>query len=411
MLRLRSHSSETLAAEPLGGKWERLASAVPLAASSRLIQVDLLRGLAMALMALDHTRHFFYEQTFAPTDLAHTTAPLFLTRWSTHFCAPVFVFLAGTGAFLLARKKGKRPAGRFLLLRGIFLIGLELFFFRFLWLGVSDVRHVVAVQVLWVLGWSMILLAGLLFLPAWAVATFGVVMIACHNLLDPLDGSGAGGWDCLWGLLHHPGQYECLPGLSVLVWYPLIPWIGVMAAGYGFARLLLLEQRVRRRWLLVLGLGLTVAFVVLRAVNGYGDPQPWSRQESGLFTVLSFVNAEKSPPSLLFLLMTLGPSILLLAVADQGGRDVLTRSLVTIGRTPLFFYLLHLPLIKVLQKSGVVLAGYLGQARESLATPDDRYGLLVVYLVWPVVVVLLLPACRGLANLKAQRRSAWLSYV
>jgi uncharacterized membrane protein len=411
MIYLRSQPSGILTADSLSREADGLALPAPQPPSARLAQVDLLRGIAMTLMALDHARHFFYVQTFAPTDLEYTSPLLFLTRWVTHFCAPIFVFLAGTGAFLSLGKYGKKATAWFLLTRGLVLIGLELFVVRFLWLGPDFDFHVIPVQVIWALGWSMVALAGLLFLPTWAVAGVGVVMIAGHNLCDRLDGPVTGPWSFLWALLHHPGQYEYMPGYSVLVWYPLIPWVGVMAAGYGLGWLLRREEHERRAWLLRLGLGLTAAFVILRTVNVYGDPQPWSRQGTGLFTVLSFLNVEKSPPSLLFVLMTLGPSIFFLAIAEHAGRGPLSDSLVTIGRVPLFFYLLHLPLLQVLHKSGALLTDRLPRLFADSAGWYDRHGLAVVYLVWLLVMILLFPFCHWLAEVKRRRRTVWLRYI
>jgi uncharacterized membrane protein len=365
----------------------------------------------MALMALDHTRHFFYVQTFAPTDLEYTSPLLFLTRWITYFCAPIFVFLAGTGAFLSLGKHGKKATAWFLLTRGLVLIGLELFVVRFMWLGWNFDYHVIEVQVIWVLGWSMVALAGLLSLPTWAVVGAGIVVIAGHNLCDGLDGPVTGPWSFLWALLHYPGQYEYMQGYDAIVWYPLIPWVGVMAAGYGLGWLLRREEHERRAWLLRLGLGLMLAFVVLRAVNVYGDPHPWSRQGTRLFTFLSFLNVEKAPPSLLLLLMTLGPSIFFLAVADRAGQGALSRVLVTIGRVPLFFYLLHLPLLRVLHKSGTLLTDSLPQVFADSAGWYDRHGLVVVYPVWLLAMVLLFPFCRWLAEVKSRRRTVLLRYV
>lgn len=384
----------------------------------RLDAVDLLRGLVMVIMALDHTRDFFHESAFLypPEDLTRTTPLLFFTRWITHFCAPVFVFLAGTGAFLsVSRGKSKRQLSWFLITRGLWLILLELTLVRLGWFPFAGLTFFV-VQVIWVLGVSMIVLAALIYLPLRVIAAIGVLMIASHNLLDRLtpESFGALGW--LWRLLHEGGPWQPGAGVFVFVRYPLIPWIGVMAAGYAFGQLLLFERARRRKVLLTLGLALTLAFIILRATNFYGDPRPWSAQEqrTPVFTLLSFLNTEKYPPSLLFLLMTLGPAIALLPLLE-GVRGALGRFLVTFGRVPLFYYLLHVPLIH-LTTLVFDLARYRRVVFDTIfatGTPPPGYGysLTVVYLVWFGVVLVLYPVCRWFAGVKARRRDAWLSYL
>lgn len=383
----------------------------------RLHSVDLLRGLAMILMALDHTRDFFHQSWmmsgFDPTDLTRTTGPLFITRWVTHFCAPVFVFLAGTGAFLSAtRGKSTSELSRFLFVRGLWLILLELTVVRFGWVFNLDFSFI-GVQVIWALGWCMIALAGLVYLPAWIITAIGVTMIAAHNLLDGIQAQDLGAFGWLWNVLHEMGMFQLPSGTMFYIAYPLIPWIGVMAAGYGFGALLLLERDKRRRWLLGLGVALTLIFIILRATNAYGDPKPWSAQKNLLFTIFSFVNTEKYPPSLLFLLMTLGPSIASLAFFDrEPGR--LARPIIVFGRVPLFYYVLHLPLIHLT----AVLFAYAryGHAEWLFnpvlpAPPGYGYSLPVVYLVWLAAVVLLYPLCRWFAEIKRRRRHPWLSYL
>lgn len=392
--------------------------AASICARTRLDAVDLLRGLVMVIMALDHTRDFFHSGAllFDPTDLTKTTPALFFTRWITHFCAPVFVFLAGTGAFLsLSRGKTKPQLSWFLLTRGVWLIFLELTVVRFGWFFNLNLADFVFVQVIWAVGWSMLALAALIYLPLWAAAAFGVSMIAGHNLLDRVgpESFGALGW--LWRVLHVQGPIEHPSGFMFMVQYPLIPWIGVIAAGYSFGRLLLLEPARRQKILLWLGLGLTAAFVVLRAANFYGDPQPWSVQQKPLDTLLSFLNCQKYPPSLLFLLMTLGPAILLLPLLEQW-TGPLARFFVTFGRVPLFYYLLHIPLLHLL---AIFFAyGRYGNQVFELAAgnqppPGYGYALPVVYLVWIGAVVLLLhPASRWFAGVKERHRhSTWLSYL
>src|SRR5262245_53775242 len=380
----------------------------------RVEAVDLLRGVVMVVMALDHARDFLSDARFNPLDLTRTDAALFLTRWVTHFCAPVFVFLAGTGAFLYgSRGKTKRQLAWFLLTRGLWLLALEFTLVQFGWSFNFD-YHLWVGQVIWAIGWSMVALAALVFLPAWVIAAAGVVLVAGHNLLDavPPDRLGPFGWvaTVLWS----GGPVPLAPDVYLLVVYPVLPWLGVLWAGYGCGAIWLLPRPQRRRVWAALGLGLTLLFVVLRAVNGYGDPHPWTAQPTGLFTLLSFLNCEKYPPSLLFLLMTLGPALLVLAWWDRPPGP-LGRVFVTFGRVPLFYYLLHVPLIH-LAAIGLAYARY-GEAgflfRHVMLAPLPEgygYGLPVVYLVWLGVVVSLYPACRWFAGVKG-RRNGWLSYL
>jgi uncharacterized membrane protein len=381
----------------------------------RLDSVDLLRGLVIVFMALDHARDFFTNVTFEPTDLTQTTGALFLTRWITHFCAPVFVFLAGTSAFLYqARGKSRAEVSRFLLTRGLWLVVLELTVVRLAWeFNLNYASDVLFVQVIWVIGVSMIVLAGLIHLPLGLVAGAGIAMVAGHNLLDGVSPESLGRWGPLWTLLHVQAPIPLRGDQVLFVIYPLVPWIGVMAAGYAFGAPLLRPAEQRRRLLLRLGGGLTIGFLVLRAINLYGDPAPWGVQESAGRTVLSFLNTTKYPPSLLFLLMTLGPAIAALPLLERL-RGSLARAVTVYGRVPLFFYVLHLFLVHALALLVATLAGR--DPRSFLHVwmflPDDwGYGLPVVYLVWAGVVLALYPACRWFAGVKARRREAWLSYL
>ena len=379
----------------------------------RLDSIDLLRGLVMILMALDHTRDFFTNAHFDPTDLSQTTAALFLTRWVTHFCAPVFTFLAGTGAYLAAARGKTRPQlSRFLLTRGLWLIVLES---TVVWFGITfrfD-GHFIPASVLWALGWGMIVLAGLVHLPLPVIAAFAGATIAGHNLFDAVRPDQLGPLGPLWAVLHTRGPLPLTPSVTMFVHYPLVPWIGVMAAGYVFGAVFLLDRPRRRTTMLGLGASLILLFVALRATNFYGDPHPWAPRQDALFTVLSFLNCQKYPPSLLYLLMTLGPALLVLPVFEHSlGR--LGRPLLMFGRVPLFFYLLqwyaaHLLAVVVNAALGRPASWLLGGAPWD-APEGSGYSLGVVYLMWIVVLVLLYPPCRWFAALKRRRRDAWLSY-
>jgi uncharacterized membrane protein len=375
--------------------------------SRRLASVDRVRGLVMVLMALDHVRWFFSDADFSPTDLAHTSVALFLTRWVTHFCAPAFVFLAGTGAFLSATRGTTRPElARYLVTRGLWLIFLEATVVHVAWSFQFDLDRQY-LGVLWAIGGSMIAMAGLIFLPLQVVGLAGVALIAGHNLADGLDldsfKDGAGhlsalGW--LANVLH-----VSRPPIS----YPLIPWLGVMMAGYAFGPVLLLPRADSLRVAAVGGAVLAVAFVLLRAANGYGDPTPWAVQPEPVFSTLSFLNTKKYPPSLLYLLMTLGPTLLALAW-PSGHTGPISRLLVAFGRVPLFFYLLHLYLIHglallVAWAQGLEVAAFLAPFMDF--PKDWGFGLPAVYGIWAAVVAMLYPLCRWYSRVKARHHGSW----
>ena len=373
----------------------------------------------MVVMTLDHTRDYVHAaaMAFPPEDLTRTSAAIFMTRWVTHFCAPVFMLLAGAGAFLRV-ERGGTPAdlSRFLITRGLWLVVLEFtvvragFFF-----DVNGPPFILLV--FWALGMSMIALSGLVHLPCRALLAVSLAMIVFHNLLDGVapDRFGSFGW--LWRILHVQGLLTARP--PSIVAYPLVPWIGVMAAGYCFGRVYRLSPERRRRLLLQLGLAMTAAFLVIRGLNMYGDPRPWSVQGRPLMTVLSFLNTTKYPPSLSFLLMTLGPSMLFLAWADRlrlGERN----PLVVFGRVPLFYFVLHIPIVHAFAIALTWLrygaAPFLFLPPPTLGTPremfppDYGWDLWVAYAVTAAAVAALYPLCLFFARLKATRRSWWLSY-
>ena len=397
----------------------------------RIDSIDLLRGIVMVVMMLDHTRDFLHNAAlqFDPTDLSRTNVALFLTRWITHYCAPVFVFLAGTGAYLqLARGKSKSELSRFLVTRGIWLIVLELTLVRVgMWFS-FDVRMFAFLQVIWVIGVSMIVLGALVYLPVKVVGGFGLAMIALHNLFDQFRVTGWQGPGTavpsyaakLWILLHQafqPFPIVGFPSPVVIVIYPLVPWIGVMAAGYAFGTLYQLDAQRRRRLLPMIGGTATALFVVVRAINIYGDNVPWTTQKNFVFTVLSFLNTTKYPPSLLFLLMTLGPAIVALALFEGGSGNRVREFFVTFGRVPLFFYLLQWYTAHLI---AILLNFAFGKSVRWLfqtpiawfgTTPNAGFNLVVVYLAWITGVLLLYPLCKWFAGVKQRRRDWWLSYL
>jgi len=380
----------------------------------RLTSVDTLRGIVMILMALDHVRDFFGVPGLSPTNLAQTTIPLFLTRWITHLCAPTFFLLTGAGAFLSLGRKTVPELSKYLVTRGLWLILLELTLIRCFGMQFNVDYHVTMLIVIWALGWAMVCLAGLVWLPAPAILAFGLVTIAGHNLLDGIRSANP-----IWTMLHAQGFAVNRPGFVVFVAYPLIPWIGVTAVGYALGQIYRWDAAPRRRFLLRAGLTLIGAFVVLRLFNVYGDPVPWAGQAGPAMTVVSFFNATKQPPSLLYLLMTLGPALLLLRALDGGTPRLLAPAL-TFGRVPLFYFVLHLTLIHLLAV-GLSYAQH-GAAHWLFESPDlSRYpftpppgwgvSLPVTYALWVLVVVMLYPLCQWFAGVKARRRDeAWVSY-
>ena len=399
----------------------------------RIDSIDLLRGIVMVIMMLDHTRDFVHNAVyqFDPTDPTHTNVALFFTRWITHFCAPVFVFLAGTGAYLqYARGKSKGELSKFLVTRGLWLIVLEVTVVKFAVFFNFDIRFLGFLQVIWVIGVSMIILAALIHLPLKVTAAFGLLMIALHNLFDgfrvqswrdlesPIPGYGAK----LWMLLHQ--AFEAFPVLSfpspvIIVIYPLIPWIGVMGVGYAFGALYQLDAQKRRRLLLIIGGVATALFVIIRAINVYGDHFTWSQQKNVVYTILSFLNTTKYPPSLLFLLMTLGPSIIALAFFESGSsRGPIARFFITFGRVPLFFYLLqwftaHIIAILLHVAFGKPSRWLFQSPIDTFSNPPKGTGfnLGVVYLAWIIGVLILYPLCKWFAGVKQRRRDWWLSYL
>ena len=391
----------------------------------RLVSVDVLRGLVMVLMALDHTRDFLTYQRFAPEDVAHTSGALFFTRFITHFCAPVFAFLAGTGAFLAtSRGKSISQVSYFFLTRGLWLVLLEFTVVDFAW-GFSPW---VQAGVIWGLGWSMVAMALIVRLPVRWIGALGVGMIATHNLLDRINPASFGKLSWLWMFLHTPGRLPVTANFAFTVRYVLIPWVGVMAAGFAFGSLLLRPNR--RKWILTLGICATALFFVLRGFNLYGNgiaglpfgyPRsagPWSVQPTLSATLISFFNTLKYPPSLDYLLMTLGPSLILLGLLDQARAERgLSRILLVFGRVPLFYYVLHLYLVHILMIL-VALAFHQpilhGSVIADFATKPAGYGhgLPFIYAMWILAVAILYLPCLWFMKLRSRHRDwTWLSYL
>jgi uncharacterized membrane protein len=396
----------------------------PPQAESRIASIDVIRGAVMVLMAMDHVRVYSGLPAGGPT------AGIFFTRWITHFCAPAFIFLAGTSAFLYGRRHA--DLSRFLALRGAWLVLLELTLLRLAWTFNLDYAHYALAGVIWVIGWSMVLMAALVKLPLPAIGAFGIAIIAGHNLLDPhmatlvpalTDDLRSSLWKILYvGFFAGPVPLGA-NGSGLTVLYSIVPWIGVMASGYAFGRLLTLEPARRDRICLAIGLAASALFLLLRGFDHYGDPHPWhvARMANGgppRPALFAFLGTNKYPASLDFLLMTLGPTIALMPLLERA-RGVLARGLTVFGRVPFFFYVLHIPLIHALALG--VSWFRLGAVSPWLFTnhpmgnpeppPDYTWNLPLLYGVWASAVALLYFPCRWFADVKARRKAAWLSYL
>lgn len=386
---------------------------------NRVASVDALRGIVMIVMALDHVRDFFHvgAMSFQPDDLTRTTAAIFLTRWITHFCAPVFMFTAGLGSyFWLSRGHTKAELSRFLWKRGLWLILLELIVIRFV-MFFSLTSGIVILEVIWVLGLSMMVLGFLIHMPVRILGALSLAVIVLHNLADKVTAAQFGVLGWVWNVLHQQGVFS-VAGVPVLVAYPLVPWVFVMAVGFCFGEVMLLDARERRSWMIRIGLACIAAFIVIRALNIYGDPQPWSTKVPGM-AVLSFLRTSKYPPSLDFLLMTLGPALLLLRAVDRGTPRWLQPALV-FGRVPMFYYVVHFTLIHLL--AVLVCAIRYREVHWMFESPDLAhypfspppgwgFPLPIVYAVWLAVVAMIYPVCAWFAGVRQRRRDPWLSYL
>ncbi len=385
----------------------------------RLESVDLLRGIVMILMALDHVRDFFGHVTQNPTDMATTTGALFFTRWITHFCAPGFFLLTGLGAGLSRKRRGTNELRHYLITRGLWLLFLDAVLFRCLIFQFNFDFRVTVLTVLWALGWAMIVLGLMLRFAPRTIAITGAALVVLHNLFDGVSARALGAFGPVWSWLHAPGFLVSSERFTVLIAYPIIPWVGVTMLGYVLAGVYEWSAARRTAFLYRSGAALFAAFLIVRGINLYGDPSRWSVQPTPGHTLISFFNTTKYPPSLLFLLMTLGPALVLLAALD-GIRPRLTRPAWVLGRVPMFYYLGHFFLIHLL----AVLICYqrLGAAHWLFESPDLGnfpfvqppgwgFDLPVVYLIWVSVVALMYPLCRWYAHFKREHDYAWLGYL
>ncbi len=382
--------------------------------SYRLSSIDFLRGLVMVIMALDHVRDYFWNVRFDPLDLEQTNGALFMTRWITHFCAPIFVLLAGLSAGMMAARRTTAELSRFLFTRGVWLIFIEFTVITFGW-TFQPITSLFILQVIWAIGVSLVVMSALVWTPTWFIASFAVIVVFGHNLLDfglfPLPGSvnGAGP---LWHGLHNT-VYTLDLGFPAFIAYPVIPWIGVMPLGYLMAVLYKMDANKRQQLLIGFGVAAIIMFIILRVINFYGDPNVWVSQKETLWNFFAFINVTKYPPSLLYLLITLGPGLIMLSYAEKW-RGLFVNWMVTFGQVPFFYYVVHIYVIHVAALAASEYQGLGWQAlmKDPFAFPAEYgFSLPVVWIVWFVLVVTLYPVCKWFADIKNRRKYWWLSYL
>jgi uncharacterized membrane protein len=383
--------------------------------TNRIASVDILRGIIMVIMALDHVRDFFSNfRKYDPLDLDHTSVMMFFTRWITHFCAPVFVFLAGTSVFLsLSRGKTIQHASRTLFTRGLWLVLVEVTIVRLGWTFNFDYSLII-LQVIWAIGISMIFLSLLIHLPKPIIAAIGLIIVFGHNYLDSIHASSFNNNAIYWNILHEQGAVHITKKVVLFVIYPVVPWIGVMALGYCFGSILKKEAKERDKWLYFIGSSCIALFIIIRFINQYGDPFPWKHRNDWT-SVLAFIKCQKYPPSLLYLLMTLGPSIAILPVLEKM-KGTIANFFTVYGRVPMFYYALHIYLIHSLAIITGLILGVQAKVFTSngaLFDPNLPWGfsLPIVYLYWIATVLLLYYPCRWFMNYKMEHKKWWLSYL
>jgi uncharacterized membrane protein len=401
-----------------------LTAPMPTAAASivkqRITSIDFLRGLVMIIMALDHVRDYFHSQAMIddPTNLDTTTPWLFFTRWITHYCAPTFVFLAGTSAFLSGQRRTRKELSIFLLTRGLWLVLAEMLINNFAWTFDPE-YHMIGLQVIWAIGISMMLLGLLVWLPTPVILLVGIAIVFGHNIFDQPEAMRKGDVGVLWHILHTPRSayvYPISKDHGILFFYAFPPWTGIMIMGYCFGQLYkkTVSREQRKKVLLTIGVTAIVAFIVLRFINEYGDRAPWSVQKNALYTLMSFLNVTKYPPSLMYTLMTLGPSILFLALFERM-ESRFSKFFITFGRVPFFYYMLHVFLIHGLCTIAFFISGYgvddITSQPFYFRPPQFGVSLLAVYGIWISVILLLYPLCRWYNEYKKTHHHWILSYI
>ena len=389
--------------------------------SYRIDSIDLLRGLVMVIMALDHTRDFFHTPAWSedPLNLQTTSPELYFTRWITHLCAPVFVFLAGTGAYFQSLRKSKKELSLFLIKRGFWLLIVEIFIINFAFS--FDIHYsVIGLQTIWSIGISMIILGLMIWLPFNVILFTGLIIVLGHNALDYYEARNPESPGIWYDFLHRPNFRKLWDGHNLLILYPFLSWAGLMMMGYCFGKLFLkYEGDQRKKMLIFLGLGLLVLFAILRIPNLYGNPQDWSEQKNGLYSFLSIMNVQKYPPSLLFMCATIGFGLLILA-AMGNKRNWLTRFITVFGRVPFLYYVLHFFLIHLVSAIFYLARGHSfaegvapkqGFFLPNFIDPTQGVSLFWVYVIWILVVVSLYPVCKWFSEYKRRHKDWWLSYI
>ncbi len=399
---------------PQGGAPPTTTAPLKLVAGQRIDAIDVLRGLVIVIMALDHIRDYLHVSGYAvnPLNPEQTTPLLYVTRWVTHFCAPTFVFLSGVSAFLQgARGKSRSELARFLFLRGLWLVVLEVTVISFAWAWSAP--YLIFLQVIWAIGVSMIVLSAMVFLSSAVVLGVGIVIVAGHNLLDPVSAADLGALAPVWGILHE----GIFAPPRLLAFYPVLPWFGVMALGYGMGAVFLSPNRDRT--LVMIGTGMILTFLVLRGFNIYGNPIPWAPQDSFGATLMVFFDVLKYPPSLLYVLATLGPVFLLfplLAKLEGPAAGILR----TYGAVPLMAYIAHIYVVHAIAlasrvATGQDTSGLFNMIHNAIFAPQTQNGisfpLWYVYLAWIAVLAIIYPLCHWWASVKRRRRDWWLSYL
>ena len=385
----------------------------------RITSVDLLRGAVMIIMALDHTRDFFHydAQVNNPLNLDTTTPVLFFTRWITHFCAPVFVFLSGTSAYLQSARKSKRELSIFLITRGLWLILMEITIVNFV-LTFNIYFYTFALETIWAIGISMVILGLVIWLPFEVILITGLLIVLGHNALDFYERKQTGQFRFAYNLVHRVGFHPLGGKYNLLVLYPFLSWSGLMMLGYCLGKVLRIENAVyRKKFLVITGLSTIALFIVLRFINVYGDPFQWSKQSTGFRTFLSFINSSKYPPSLFFMAMTIGPALLLLAWWDNI-QNAFTRIVSVYGRVPFFYFVVHFFILHTIVMIFYFLKGH--TFAETMTDPGiakfvtrgEGFPLTIVYVIWLTVVILLYPVCKWYDRYKMEHKEKkWLSYI
>jgi uncharacterized membrane protein len=388
--------------------------------SYRIDAIDLLRGLVMIIMALDHTRDFFHKPAWTedPLNLETTTPILYFTRWVTHLCAPIFVFLAGTGAYFQSQRKSKKDLSLFLIKRGLWLLIVEILIINFAFS--FDIHYsVIGLQTIWSIGISMIILGLVIWLPFPVILVLGSLIVLGHNLLDYFETPGKPPQGWFYHLMHQPTVYPLWDGHSIFILYPFLPWAGLMMMGYCFGKLFLkYEGAQRKKVLLLIALGLFLLFAVLRIPNIYGDPGAWIKQKNALYSFLDIMDVQKYPPSLLYMCATIGIGLVILALIGNA-RNRLTKFIIVYGRVPFLYYVLHFFLIHLV--SGIL---YLTRGHSvadgvapkeflqpNFTAPNEGYSLFLVYIIWILIVVSLYPVCKWFSEYKRKHKDWWLSYI